>query len=174
MVPAPSRGSHQMANNCPYLDQVPPGCARRHSLDRNEKGLASWKDGKLTGYPDVGQAVSSLLQEKERFGLGSGTRAGSAPSEPARRSATELGVRLVRNCLVRGPQRNQWASAQTGLWRWRLVLQFNSSGRIVQLSPRPHRRRQSALLKATGRSGPLASSVTGVVDGLSSLWVGKF
>jgi ligand-binding sensor domain-containing protein len=127
-----------------------------------EKGLASWKDGKLTGYPEVaGQVVTSLLQDAEGT-LWFGVR------DPGRLCA----VRVAKTqcfgagsfgwsvtALYEDHKGNLWASAETGLWRWAPGPPKN-----FRLPDGPAEARalieaeNGAVLMATGRSGPLASS----------------
>ncbi|MGA9964276.1 MAG: PAS domain S-box protein, partial [Terriglobales bacterium] len=142
-----------------------------------EKGLASWKDGKLTKYPEVaGQAVSSLLQDVEGtlwFGI----------RDPGRLCAVRAGKTQCYGAgsfgwsvtaLYEDHKGNLWASAQTGLWRWAPgpPNQFQLPDRAVEAKALIGGE-NGALLMATGRSGPLASSVTGVIDGLKQLVGGK-
>ncbi len=142
-----------------------------------EKGLASWKDGKLTEYPEVvGHAVSSLLQDVEGtlwFGI----------RDPGRLCAVRAGKTQCYGAgsfgwsvtaLYEDHKGNLWASAQTGLWRWApgLPNQFQLPDRAVEAKALIEGD-NGALLMVTGRSGPLASSVTGVIDGLKQLVGGK-
>ena len=176
MVSAPSRGSHQMANNCPVPGSSPSWLRATALFGSVRKGLASWKDGKLTGYPDVGQAVSSLLQDVEGT-LWFGVR------DPGRLCAVRAGKTQCYgkassgwsvSALYEDHKGNLWASAQTGLWRWAPgpPNQFQWPDRAVEAKALIEDDK-GALLMATGRSGPLASSVTGVIDGLKQLVGGK-
>ena len=89
------------------------------------EGLASWKDGKLTHYPELaGKTVESLLQDRE------GTVwAGMSADPKGGLCAIENGIthcygedgsfgRQVLS-LYEDSRGNLWAGAQTGLWRWK-------------------------------------------------------
>jgi len=89
------------------------------------EGLASWKDGKLTHYPELaGQYVLALLEDHE------GTVWAGATATPAGRLCAipsgsvqcygqdgSLGRQVVS--LFEDRQGNLWAGAATGLWRWK-------------------------------------------------------
>jgi ligand-binding sensor domain-containing protein len=88
------------------------------------RGLASWKDGKLTHYPELaGQAVSSLLEDRQ------GTIwAGGLGAPAGRLCAIQTGSvqcygadgHFGRGVLsLYEYQGNLWAGAVTGLWRWK-------------------------------------------------------
>src|SRR5208337_4750549 len=88
------------------------------------KGLASWKDGKLTQYPEVaGHEVISLLQDRE------GTVWASAWGTTGRLCAIQSGKMqcygedgsLGRGLgpLYEDSGDNIWAGAPAGLWRWK-------------------------------------------------------
>ena len=68
---------------------------------------------------------------------------------------------------------NLWVSAETGLWRWAPgpPEQFRLPDGPVEA--RALIESDSVLLMATGTSGPLASSVTGLSEGLNQLVGGK-
>ena len=116
------------------------GCARRHSLDCHREG-ACQLEGRQADRIIRKLPGPSLLHcwkiPKERFGLESGTPAGSVPSEPARRSATEPGVSA-------GPYppytRTTKAICGSRLKRvcgdGRLVLQSTTHFPVAQLRPR--------------------------------------
>jgi signal transduction histidine kinase/ligand-binding sensor domain-containing protein len=89
------------------------------------QGLASWKDGKLSLYPELaGQQVIALLEDRE------GEIWAGSVGVPAGRLC-EIHREVVRchgedDSLGRGVltlyedgQGNLWAGAQTGLWRWK-------------------------------------------------------
>ena len=142
-----------------------------------EKGLASWKDGKTKEYPEVaGHTVTSLLQDAQGT-LWFGVR------NPGRLCA----IRVVKTlcygagsfgwsvpALYEDHKGNLWVSAQTGLWRW-----APGPPEHFRLPDGPVEARaliegdNGALLMATGRGGPLASSVTGLIDGLKQLVGGE-
>ncbi len=141
------------------------------------RGLASWKDGKLTKYPEVaGQVVTSLLQDAEGT-LWFGVR------DPGRLCAVRAGT---TNCygtgsfgwsvsaLYQDHKGNLWASAQTGLWRWApgLPEQNKLPGGPVEAKAFIEGD-NGELLMATGMSGPLAGPVTGSIEGLKQLVGGK-
>ncbi|HEX7315669.1 MAG TPA: two-component regulator propeller domain-containing protein [Pyrinomonadaceae bacterium] len=89
------------------------------------KGLASWKDGKLTQYPELaGQDIFKLLEDHEGTVWASG------------RSVTNGKLCAIRNGSVRchgedgalgrgafnlyeDSKGNLWAGVKDGLWRWR-------------------------------------------------------
>src|SRR6267154_153760 len=85
------------------------------------KGLASWKDGKLTQYPEVaGSTAGPLLEDRDGtiwFGLQSPGRI-CAIQGPRARCYGEgtFGPSVV--ALYEDLKGNLWASATTGLWRW--------------------------------------------------------
>ena len=138
-----------------------------------EKGLASWKDGKLTEYPEVaGQVVTSLLQDAEGT-LWFGVR------NPGRLCAVRLAKTQCYGAgsfgwsvpaLYEDHEGNLWVSAQTGLWRWapgppeqyRLPDGPVEAKALIEDD-------NGVLLMATGTSGPLAGSVTGLIEGLKQL-----
>src|ERR1700730_2219727 len=142
-----------------------------------EKGLASWKDSKLTEYPEVsGQVVNSLLQDAEGT-LWFGVR------NPGRLCAVRLAKTTCYGAgsfgwsvpaLYEDRQRNLWVSAQTGLSRWTPGPPTLFKLRSVAIEARALiEGDDGALLMATGTSGTLASSVTGLSEGLEQLVGGK-
>ena len=106
---------------------------------------------------------------------------GEEPGQALRRPS-----RLRRTCYGAGSfgwsvpalyedhEGNLWVSAQTGLWRW-----APGPPEHFRLPDGPIEARalieddNGALLMATGTSGPLASSVTGLSEGLKQLVDGK-
>src|SRR5262249_40256748 len=85
------------------------------------KGLASWKDGKLTNYPETtGQALFLLLQDRKGilwFGM----------SPPGRLCVVQggkiqcFGAGTFGNwagALYEDSKGSLWVSAATGVWRW--------------------------------------------------------
>jgi len=89
------------------------------------KGLASWKDGKLTIHPNLSdQTVFALLEDDEgTIWVGTlGSRTGRLCA--IRRDGTQcygedgsLGKWVV--FLFEDSRKNVWASTATGLWRWK-------------------------------------------------------
>ena len=142
-----------------------------------EKGLASWKAGKLTKYPEVaGQAVTSLLQDAEGtlwFGVRNpGRLCAVGSAQTTCYGAGRFGWSVP--ALYQDREGNLWVSAQTGLWRWapgppeqfRLPDSPTEARALIEGD-------NGVLLMATGASGPLASSVTGLSEGLKQLVDGK-
>ncbi|HTR22396.1 MAG TPA: two-component regulator propeller domain-containing protein [Terriglobales bacterium] len=136
-------------------------------------GLASWKDGKLTEYPEVdGDVVTSLLQDAEGT-LWFGVR------DPGRLCAVRVGKAQCYGAgsfgwsvgaLYQDHKGNLWASAQTGLWRWApgSAEQYRLPGGRVEARALIEGD-NGALLMATGISGPFAGPVIGLVGGLKQL-----
>jgi signal transduction histidine kinase/ligand-binding sensor domain-containing protein len=91
------------------------------------KGLASWKDGKLTVYPKLADTtVDALLEDQD------GTVWAAGFAVPfGRLCAIEKGNAQCYGedgslgqwveCLFQDSQKNIWAATPTGLWRWRPV-----------------------------------------------------
>jgi ligand-binding sensor domain-containing protein/signal transduction histidine kinase len=89
------------------------------------QGLASWKDGKLTQYPEfAGRSVAALLEDRE------GTVWASASAIPTGRlCAFRSGVAQCYGddgglghgviSLYEDPRGNLWAGASHRLWRWK-------------------------------------------------------
>src|ERR1700686_2592896 len=89
------------------------------------KGLASWKDGKLTEYRELaGQTVDALLEDREGT-VWAGGYAGSVGKLCAIESGRAQGygddgrLGLWVASLYEDSRGNLWAGAQTGLWRWK-------------------------------------------------------
>jgi len=87
------------------------------------KGLASWKDGKLTQYPEVaGHAVQELLQDHEGtvwFGVyepGKSRLCAFRGGKIQCYGAASFGGWVI--ALYEDHRGNLWVSAGTGLWRW--------------------------------------------------------
>jgi signal transduction histidine kinase/ligand-binding sensor domain-containing protein len=89
------------------------------------KGLASWKDGKLTEYRELaGQTIDVLLEDR-----GGTVWAGGYAGAIGRLCAIESGsvqcygddgrLGLWVASLYEDSRGNLWAGAQTGLWRWK-------------------------------------------------------
>ena len=123
-----------------------------------EKGLASWKDGKLTEYPEAaGHVVTSLLQDAEGtlwFGVrDSGRLCAVRVAKTQCYGAGSFGWSVP--ALYEDHKRNLWASAQTGLWRWAPgpPKQYPLPGGPVEARALIEGD-NGVLLMATGRSGP--------------------
>jgi signal transduction histidine kinase/ligand-binding sensor domain-containing protein len=84
------------------------------------KGLASWKDGKLTQYPEVAGQVGPLLQDREGtvwFGMiAPGRLCAIKGAKVQCYGAGSLGAWAAG--LYEDHKGNLWVGAQTGLWRW--------------------------------------------------------
>ncbi len=89
------------------------------------KGLASWKDGKLTEYRELaGQTVDALIEDHEGT-IWAGGYAGSTGRLCAIQSGNaqcygddgRLGLWVAS--LYEDSRGNLWVGAQTGLWRWK-------------------------------------------------------
>jgi signal transduction histidine kinase/ligand-binding sensor domain-containing protein len=87
------------------------------------KGLASWKDGKLRGYPELaGQYIFTLLEDRQ------GTVWVSAQAGPTGRLCAIKGSVLCNGgdgsfglgilSLYEDSHGSLWAAANSGLWRW--------------------------------------------------------
>jgi len=88
------------------------------------KGLASWKDGKLSGYPELaGQEVLALLQDRQGT-VWAGTLARSAGRLCAIQGSSvhcngedgSFGLGILS--LYEDSGGRLWAGAVSGLWRW--------------------------------------------------------
>ena len=128
-------------------------------------------------YPEfAGEGVTSLLQDAEGT-LWFGVR------NPGRLCAVRLAKTQCYGAgsfgwsvpaLYQDHEGNLWVSAQTGLWRW-----APSPPEHFRLPDGPIEARaliegdNGVLLMATGAAGPLASSVTGLSEGLKQLVGGK-
>ena len=89
------------------------------------RGLASWKDGKLTLYPEVpGEEIDSLLEDRE------GTLWAGVETIPTWRLCSiqngrvqcygeKDGLGLGVGSLFEDRKGNLWAGTGTGLWRWK-------------------------------------------------------
>lgn len=86
------------------------------------KGLASWKDGKLTQYPELsGQTISGLLQDRDGT-VWLGAYAPGRVCAVLRGRITCYGSGSFGtgvHCLYEDRNGALWLCAQTGLWRWR-------------------------------------------------------
>ena len=141
------------------------------------KGLASWKNGRLTKYPETtGSRVHSLLQDAEGtiwFGL----------EEPGRLCAVrgvqtqcygagKFGFAVL--AIYEDHKGNLWASAQTGLWRWkpgppeRYTMPDRQAVAAALIEGN-----NGSLVMATSVSGPLLGPLSSAVAGLKQLVAGK-
>src|SRR5215469_6101782 len=87
------------------------------------KGLASWKDGKLTQYPETaGTYILSLLEDREQtiwFGVFEASKGRLCRIRAAKVECYGMG--MFGNGVVAIYQDHNgilWATSQTGLWRW--------------------------------------------------------
>jgi signal transduction histidine kinase/ligand-binding sensor domain-containing protein len=138
-----------------------------------EKGLAGWKDGKLSKYPEVaGQVVTSLVQDPEGtlwFGVRNPGRLCAVRAWKTQcYGAGSFGWSVP--ALYEDHGGNLWVSAETGLWRWApgAPEHFPLPGGPIEARALIESD-DGVLLMATGPSGPLASSVTGLSEGLTQL-----
>ena len=121
-----SHGSHQPVSNSPAVDIRGLLATRDGTLwIGTAQGLASWKDGKLTQYPELaGQNVYTVIEDRE------GTVWAGGAANPAGRLCAihngsiqcygadgSLGVGVLSLYEDRGG--NLWAGAKTALWRWK-------------------------------------------------------
>ena len=84
-------------------------------------GVASWKDGRLTNYPELaGQNTNLLLQDSEGtvwLGLDAPARVCKIQEgKPQCEGADRLGA--SDGSLYEDRQKNLWVLTQNGLWRW--------------------------------------------------------
>ena len=113
----------------PAGEQLPSNYIRKLIVARDgtlwiatQKGLASWKDGKLTNYPETaGQTIAPILQDREGtvwFGT----------YDPGRLCAIQAGKVQCYGAgsfgqgvgdLYEDRKGNLWVSANTELWRWK-------------------------------------------------------
>ena len=126
MACGPSRGSRQQREHLPSSDIRSLQGARDGRLWIGTfSGLASWKDGKLTHYPELdGQVIEALLEDRE----GTIWVAGWAPSAGRlcriQSGNTECYGEDGRfgsgvTPLYEDSGGNLWAGAMNGLWRWK-------------------------------------------------------
>jgi signal transduction histidine kinase/ligand-binding sensor domain-containing protein len=87
-------------------------------------GLASWKDGKLTQYPELaGQAVNALLEDREgtvwvgAYGIPTG-RLCAIQHGNTRCYGDDGSLGEAVATLYEDRTGNLWAGSSTGLWRW--------------------------------------------------------
>ena len=90
-----------------------------------DEGLASWKDGKLTHYPELaGQSVVTLLEDREGTIWAGGWAAPTGRLCAIQSGSVQcygedgsLGHGVLS--LYEDSGGNLWAGAATGLWRWK-------------------------------------------------------
>jgi len=89
------------------------------------KGLASWKDGKLTEYPELaGQYIFKVLEDREGtiwvggMGVPTGSLSAIRNGSVQRYGADGALSRGVIS-LYEDSRGNLWAGVETGLWRWK-------------------------------------------------------
>src|SRR5262249_2708865 len=87
------------------------------------KGLASWKDGKLTQHPEVaGAFVGLLLEDREQtvwFGTWEASKARLCAIRHGKVECYGAGTfGTLVNPLYQDHKGNLWVAGQTGLWRW--------------------------------------------------------
>ncbi|HME10758.1 MAG TPA: two-component regulator propeller domain-containing protein, partial [Bryobacteraceae bacterium] len=118
---SPPAGDHLPASNIRSLLAAHDG---RLWIGTNE-GLASWKDGKLTHYPELaGQVVRQLLEDRERTVWAAGWALSTGRLCAIQSGSTQCygeDGSLGRGALplYEDSGGNLWAGAKTGLWRWR-------------------------------------------------------
>src|SRR5262249_28437615 len=89
------------------------------------KGLASWKDGKLTLYPKLaGMAVDAMLEDEEGTVWAAGYvlplgRVCSIQGDSIQCYGEDGSFGGWVGALYEDSRKNVWAGARTGLWRWR-------------------------------------------------------
>ncbi len=94
------------------------------------KGLASWKDGKLTHYPELDKHdVAALLEDREGTVWAGGVVWEAGPSQPGKLCAIRSGgiecygadgaLSFGVTAMYEDSRGNLWLGAGNGLWRWR-------------------------------------------------------
>jgi signal transduction histidine kinase/ligand-binding sensor domain-containing protein len=116
----------------PAKEHLPSGNIAKLLVSRDGRlwigtatGLASWKDGSLTHYPELaGQLVVELLEDRQGTMWASGLRMSAGRLCAIRSIGTRcygddgsLGVGVTSLYEYRG---DLWAGAATGLWSWKL------------------------------------------------------
>jgi signal transduction histidine kinase/ligand-binding sensor domain-containing protein len=155
----------------PGGQQLPSNSIRKLLLERDGtlwigtlKGLASWKDGGLTQYPEVaGQMIGALLQDREGmvwFGTYAPGRLCAVKNGNVGCNEAQIFGRSV-DALYEDRKGNLWVTSATGLWRW-------SPGRAEQF--RFPRSLLSAISLIEDDSGALLLATS---DGVKQLVDGK-
>jgi signal transduction histidine kinase/ligand-binding sensor domain-containing protein len=142
------------------------------------KGLASWKDGHLTRYPEgAGQRVSSMLEDAEGtmwFGVVDPGRLCAVQAAGTHQCYGDGGFGWSADPLYQDHTGNLWVSAETGLWRWapgapvRYVLSESPVKATAMVEGD-----NGALLMATGLSTPFAIQADSAIEGLKQLESGR-
>ena len=94
------------------------------------KGLASWKDGKLTHYPELDKHdVAALLEDREGTVWAGGVVWEAGPNHPGKLCAIRSGgsecygadgaLSFGVTSIYEDSRANLWLGAGNGLWRWR-------------------------------------------------------
>ena len=168
----------------PQGEQLPDNFVRELVVARDgtlwivtPKGLASWKNGHLTQYPEVaGRRVNVVLQDAEGtvwFGIRApGGLCAVRGAKTECYGAGSFGESIT--ALYEDHKGNLWAAAQTGLWRWApgTPEHYTFPGGAVQ----PHALLEDGtgtLLLTTRKSSPLGNAVTDGLEGLKQLVDGK-
>ena len=141
------------------------------------KGLASWKNGQLTQYPETfGQIVTSPVQDGEGtvwvgvYGPGRlcAIREGKMQCYGAGRFGRSV------SALYADPKGNLWVSAQSGLWRWApgTPEHYAFPGGAVEATALIEGE-HGELVMATAIPGAGPATTTGSIEGLKELRDGK-
>ena len=116
----------------PVGDALPKGEVRTLRVARDGRlwigtvsGLASWKDGKLTHYPELdGYEVQALLEDREGAIWVGGWETNAGKLCTIQSGRTECYGEDGRfgsgvTALYEDSRGNLWAAGETGLWRWK-------------------------------------------------------
>ena len=140
-----------------------------------DKGLASWKNGRLMAYPEVkGRRIESLLQDAEGtlwFGVGNPGRlcAVRAAAKTQCYGAGSFGQSIP--ALYQDHKGNLWVSSETGLWRWAPGRPENYTvpGKAVRVQQLLEDDKGALLMAASSSLGV----ISGAGEGLKQLVDGK-
>ncbi len=139
-----------------------------------DKGLASWKDGKLTTYPDVqGRRVDSLVQDTEGtlwFGVENPARLCAVRAAKTQCYGSEHFGQSIP-ALYKDRQGNLWVSSETGLWRWSpgRPERYNVPGEAVKAHELLEDEKGALAMAVSNSLGV----ISGAGDGLKQLVDGK-